>query len=226
MKRMKFILSLFSVLLATNLIAQKHKPFTGKLVYKIEIRDTNMRQFYPENRMIVYTNDTITRIENFTEQLGKQVVIRHLELNKSYTLINTPKGDFAIKVDHNKAPDETDSIAKKTYTLDKKCGKEKILEMKAKKLIVEHPDLEESEQYLYLKSYSNSYLNNFEDSPGLLVKYSIASPDGQLDYELIEFKEYLPERDLFGIPDNYRRVTIDEFVAIMTNQELNPEEGN
>lgn len=215
------------ILLSISSITYGQDSFTGMLEYKISIRDTAMRSFVPDNRMIVYTNDTITRIENFTSRLGKQVVIHHMVLNKSYMLLDTPVGKFAIQTDHNKK----DSIGTdKGYTLDKKCGKEKILGYKAKKMIVKYDDMEEDLQFLYLKQYSNKYLNNFEDSPGLLVKYSLPTEDGTLDYELIRISEYAPDRDLFGIPSDYERVSFDEFLKRFLNQtdkeENKPEEEN
>lgn len=215
------------ILLSISSITYGQDSFTGMLEYKISIRDTAMRSFVPDNRMIVYTNDTITRIENFTSRLGKQVVIHHMVLNKSYMLLDTPVGKFAIQTDHNKK----DSIGTdKGYTLDKKCGKEKILGYKAKKMIVKYDDMEEDLQFLYLKQYSNKYLNNFEDSPGLLVKYSLPTEDGILDYELIRISEYAPDRDLFGIPSDYERVSFDEFLKRFLNQtdkeENKPEEEN
>ncbi|NRA10635.1 MAG: hypothetical protein HRT57_01610 [Crocinitomicaceae bacterium] len=79
-------------LLATSLISthaycQKTKGFSGMLEYSVSLKDTNLNVFNKESSMIIYTNDTISRMENFTGQLGKQVTIRHMELNKSYLLI-------------------------------------------------------------------------------------------------------------------------------------------
>ena len=56
--------------------------FVGKLTYKITICDTALERFIPVRYMTVYTNDTLIRIENETDRLGKQIVIKHLFLNK------------------------------------------------------------------------------------------------------------------------------------------------
>lgn len=179
------------------------------LEYKITIRDTSMRALIPDNKMIVYTNDTITRIENFTDQLGKQVVIHHMVLNKSYMLLETPVGKFAIQTNNN----VRDTVVREdAYTMTKKCGRTAIMGRKAKKLLVSYKDSETNLEFLYLKGYSNKYLNNFENSPGLLVKYSLPTEDGILDYELIRMNPYQPDRDLFGIPSDYERVSFDEFL--------------
>ena len=175
-----------------------------------------MRQYFPDNTMFLYTNDTITRMENFTERLGQQVIIRHIEKNKSYMLIETPQGKFAIKTDLNEI--DTAKIETK-YTFKKKMSKRDILGMKANRMEVNHPDFKEPIEFLYLKQYSNEYLNNFDSIPGLLVKYSVATPDAILDYELVKFSEFTPNRDMFGIPSDFKKVTIEEFMDIILSQQ-------
>lgn len=211
---------LFSVLFFSFTVnAQENKVFTGVLEYKISVRDTNLRDLIPDNSMFLYSNDTLTRMENFTERLGTQVVIRHIEKNKSYMLISSQKGNFAIKSDLNEI--DTAKLTTK-YTFDKKMCKTRILGLKANRMMVNHPEFDESIEFLYLKGYSNEYLNNFDGIPGLLLRYSVVTPDGILDYELIKFSEYIPNRDLFGIPSDFKKVTLEEFMSIM----ISPEEPN
>jgi len=184
------------------------------LEYKISARDTSLRTILPDNKMILYTNDTITRMENHTSQLGDQVSIRHMELKKSYILLNTPINNYAIKSDI----ESSDSInASKRYTFKKKCFKRKISGQKANRVIVNHPAYESPIEFLYLKKHPNKYLNNFPEIPGLLIRYSVVTVDGILDYELVRFNEYTPNRDLFGIPSDYKKVTIDEFMDEILN---------
>lgn len=202
-------ISLFSA----NGYSQKIKPFTGTLEYNISQYDSTLNKSTQVNIMTIHTNDTISRMENFTGQLGKQVTIRNMALNKSYLLIEVnDSSKFAIKTDLN----VHDSIRKKTlYTFNKKMFKRKVLGMKANRMIVNHPDFAEPIEFLYLKKYSREYLNNFESIPGLLVKYSVSTPDGVLNYELVKFSQFDVDRDLFGIPSDYQRVTIDEFMDQM-----------
>src|SRR3989338_6114616 len=82
-----FLFHLFS-------LAQSKTSFTGMLEYKITVRDTSLRNFFPDNTMAIYTNDTVVRQENYTPQLGQQVNIRHIEKNKSYLLLQTDFGKF------------------------------------------------------------------------------------------------------------------------------------
>lgn len=192
------------------------------LEYKITMRDTLLQKLIPENKMIVYTNDTLSRTENFTDQLGKQVVIRHIVLNKSYLLLETHAGKFAIPTDHN-----TDTTKKESnYIFSKIRGNRKVLGMKAKRVMVSHPDFKESMEFLYLKKIPNKYLNMYQDSPGLLVKFSILTGDGIMDYELVRFSEYNPEKDLFGIPSDYERITLDELIKRLIPSSEDMIEGN
>ena len=74
--------------LQSSLFAQKKTDvFQGQLTYRITICDTSLRKLVPENYMIVVTDDTLLRIENNTERFGRQTVIKHMGLNKSYLLL-------------------------------------------------------------------------------------------------------------------------------------------
>lgn len=211
---MHFRLLLFSLILTSFSISQKHVPFTGKLVYSVQMADTALQSLYPATQMVVYTNDTITRIENQTEQLGKQVTIKHMSLNKSYLLIETPDQNFAIQTDLNE-------MAKKEskYSFRKKCFKRKIAGTKANRLIVSHPDMKVEREYLYLKKHSPKYINTFEDFPGLPVHYYIITMDGVYEYTLKSIEYFLPSRDLFGIPSDFKKVSLDEFMEYILKQQ-------
>ena len=217
-----FLTATVCLLSVSSYSQKKTKEFTGMLEYRISPRDTSLQGLVDDNSMVIYTNDTITRMENFTGSLGKQTTIRHMGLNKSYLMIDVSDTmRFAIQTDLNL----TDSLKKLTkYTFEKKLFKRKILGMKAKRMMVNHPDFEEPIEFLYLKKYSREYINNFEFIPGLLVKYSVVTPDGVLDYELVKFSQYTPDRDLFGVPSNYKRVSFDEFMDQMLEiRNLTPE---
>lgn len=199
----------------TTAIAQKQQRFTGMLEYRISVRDTTMSQLFPENKMIIYSNDTISRIENFTSQLGKQVVLRHMEKKKSYLLLDTEHGKFAIRTDESK-PDTVK--AERQFTFKKKMFKTSIVNRKANRMLVSHPEFEEPIEFLYFKKISNKYSTFYTELPGLPVKFSVPTADGTVDYELVKMSEYSPNHDLFGVPSEFKLVTFDEFLEKMISK--------
>lgn len=204
-------ISLLFILVSFQLSAQKHESFSGRLVYSITMTDTAMVELFPENEMKVYTNDTLVRVENTTSQLGLQVAIRHLHLNKSYLLLSTYKGNFAIQTKFE------DSVSVAKYTFKKKLGGKKINGLKAKKVLVTHSKFEEPILFFYHKKISAKYLEGFENFPGLLLEYYVPTPDGLLKYELKSLEKDGTNLDLYGIPSDYQKITMNEFVDLMTN---------
>lgn len=202
-------------------LSQKQEGFSGKLVYTISICDTSLAKFIPPKQMVIYTNDTLLRIENESNKLGKQVIIKHMVLNKSYLLLDLPVGSYAVQTDHSTEKQDTFP-----YTFKKRWGKRTICGLKANRLSVKHDVFPEPLEFLYIKKFSNKYINTLENFPGLPVKYYIATVDGIYRYELTAIEYYKPEKDLFGIPSNYKRVTFDQFMDELFKMQEQPEEPN
>ena len=206
---MRFLFSLL-LLVSTITFGQKQEGFVGKLTYSVQIVDTGLQTMIPVREMVIYTNDTLLRIENETDQLGMQVVIKHMALNKSYLLLHTPVANYAIQTDHN-----TEKVDTFPYTFKKKFGRTKICGWKAKKLMVKHANFTEEMEFLYFKNLSAKYLNTLENFPGLPVKYYISSVDGTYLYQLTAIDRMDVEKDYFGIPSDFKKVTFDQFVDEM-----------
>ena len=205
--------TLVFVFLSFSFFAQNYEPFEGKFVYSIEMADTSLHRFIPLKTMIVYTNDTIVRIENETEQFGKQIIIKHTKLNKSILLINKGDSKYAIQTDLTKENkiEKKDSI-KSTLTYKKKFGKRKILDFKANRIEVKMKGKKQKIEILYLKQFSPKYINAFEEIPGLPVRYYLNTEDGVAVYTLIYFEKVKLNRDLFGVPIDYKKVNFDQFL--------------
>lgn len=212
--RILFLSLLASVLCSVSTFAQKNKAFAGRLVYSIEITDTSLTSLFPKKEMRIYTNDTLIRTENVTDQLGLQVAIRHLQLNKSYLLLHTEKGNFAIQTKF-----ETDLEKTSRFTFKKKCGTKVVGGVKSKKVQVFNENFKEDVFFYYTKNCSAKLLDGFENFPGLLTEYYVPMADGILKYTLISMEEDPTNFDLYGIPSDYKRVTMDEFIELMTGGE-------
>jgi hypothetical protein len=186
------------------------ESFSGKLVYSVTIMDTSLQKMIPPRQMVVYTNDTLIRIENNTDQLGLQVIIKHLTLNKSYLLLKTPVNNYAIQTDHNDGKE-----VNYPYSYQTKRGKRKIQGMKAKRLMVSHENFKEPLEFWYFPQFSPKYINTLENFPGLPILYYISSVDGTYIYRLMSIERNTPNHDLFGVPSDYKRVTFDNFLNEM-----------
>jgi hypothetical protein len=197
--------------------SKKTKTFVGMLEYKIIVRDSSLKELVPDNRMIVYTNDTIVRVENFTQNLGNQIAIKHMLLDKSYLMLDTEFGKFAIQMDETedqkqKQASDTTSSEMDKFVFEKKCGKTRMLGRKMNRLVVSHPEFEEPIEFLYLKGYSSEIVNAYPKINGIPTKYSVITPDAIFDYTLVKMSEYTPEHDLFGIPADFERISFDDFM--------------
>jgi hypothetical protein len=195
--------------------AQKQVPFQGRLIYNIEFINPADSAQNTISKSIVYTNDTLVRVESETGQLGPQVLIKHLILQKYYLLINYDDNKFAIQ--QNVPKDTTPS----RYTFKKKFGSKKIDGIKAKRVLVSTPSFDKPLEMWYYPKISPKYLDVLKGINGLPVDYYLQLEDGILHYTLekIEFSEV--NKDLFGIPTDFKKVSFDEFVNQM--MQLQPE---
>ena len=127
MRYLTFI-SLTFLLIQKNVSSQKKYAFSGKLTYTYVPVDTQLRNILPARQTIIHANDSMIRIDNNTQDLGEQVLIKHCRMMKSYLLLETPIGRFALqKMEPPAHPDST------TYRWKRKPGKMTILNRKAKK---------------------------------------------------------------------------------------------
>jgi hypothetical protein len=201
---MRFILVFFLLTVVNYSFSQK--IFTGKLVYSIEIADTNMRSLFPASKMVIYTNDTLLRVETKTELLGEQVMIHHLQKNKAYLLIATPKGKFAVQIPENEAS------STEKYSFKKGKGKQVVAGLKSKIVVVKAHNYQQQLTFAYYPKISSKFLPGFESFPGLLTDYYTFTKDGLYHHQLIQIDQQPVSRDLFGIPSDYTKISMSDFV--------------
>jgi hypothetical protein len=202
---MKITVFLFSFLWSVTIIAQKkHLPFSGELLFKAQ-RIIPMDSV--QEHMLIYAKDSLLNVVNFSSNMGKQELIKHLTKEKSYLLLETTKGKYAIRTNYTKYQDTTLS-----YSFKKKLGSKRIVGMKAKKLSVTFKDIDKKFSFYYLKNIPAMYGSAYTNFPGLVVEYYIPTDEGMFQYTLTEFKRIDPPLTLFMVPTGYKLVSIEEFM--------------
>ncbi|MEY3126958.1 MAG: hypothetical protein RL273_1129 [Bacteroidota bacterium] len=207
-----FSLALLLSLYITSGFSQNKGSFSGELTYEIERVDKKdtVRSF-----MIIYAKDSLLRVVNFNSITGKQELIKHLRLNRSYLLVESDQQNFAVRTNEHLILDTLQN-----YTFKKQMGTRKIAEIKVKKLRVKHKEISEDLTFYYTKSISSKYANIYKNLPGLPLLFYVPTVDGLLKYTLKELKNNNPPLDLFMIPQGYKIISFEEF----TNKFLNPSE--
>ena len=207
-----FLLALLLSLFITSGFSQNKGSFSGELTYEIERVDKKdtVRSF-----MIIYAKDSLLRVVNFNSITGKQELIKHLRLNRSYLLVESDQQNFAVRTNEHLILDTVQN-----YTFKKQMGTRKIAEIKVKKLRVKHKEISEDLTFYYTKSISSKYANIYKNLPGLPLLFYVPTVDGLLKYTLKELKNNNPPLNLFMIPQGYKIISFEEF----TNKFLNPSE--
>jgi hypothetical protein len=204
-----FNLIFFLLTFSTSIFSQK--GFSGHILYEISTANTSLAKLMPITYMHLYTNDTIARIENDNPIFGKQITIKHLELEKSYLLLEHQGGFYAIQT-----PSRSDSLLESLYNFDYKCiGTKKIAGRKTKKVIVGNSKNMEETEVQYFKNIRPDLLDVKEGIKGLPAIYSLITKDGELIYKAILIEEKVVNRDLFGIPSNYKKLSLKEFLDLI-----------
>jgi hypothetical protein len=206
---MNRFLSVLSFILLTSISGFSQSGFSGVLKYKASVMKPDTNDVWKSWGVTLYTNDTVVRLETETDQFGVQVYIRNMILNKAYLLLELDGSKYAIQTDLSK---KSDSISK-SYTVQKKMGSKKIAGVKAKKYLVKDENTQGFYCY-FAKNIGNKYLQVYPEVKGLAVAYYIPSQDGLIHYELTEKKEQPVNRDLFGIPSDYKRISFEEFMRV------------
>ena len=207
-----FLLALLLSLFITSGFSQNKGSFSGELTYEIERVDKkdSIRSF-----MIIYAKDSLLRVVNFNSISGKQELIKHLRLNRSYLLVESDQQNFAVRTNEHLIIDTLEN-----YSFKKQKGTRKIAEIKVKKLRVKHKEISEDLTFYYTKSISSKYANIYKNLPGLPLLFYVPTADGLFRYTLKELKNNNPPLDLFMIPQGYKIISFEEF----TNKYLNPSE--
>jgi len=205
---MKYRLIFFFVLVLHIVHAQKHKPFSGEMLFSaVRVIPKDSIQA----RVLIYSKDSLTKVITFSTQMGKQEMIKHLGVQRAYLLIETARGNFAVKTDLRTSKDTT-----LRYSFKKLVGSKKILGKKAKKLQVHFQGIDKDFTFYYYKHIPAAYGSAFTSFPGLVVDYFLPTDQGVYHYTLTELTPKDPPLTVFMVPENFKRVTLEEFMDAMT----------
>jgi len=200
---MKYSFLLVFIFYLSNFFSQNQDHFSGELTFKVERVDINDSV---KSVQIIYAKDSLIKVVTFNSESGKQELIKHLNFNKSYLLIETPLQNFAVKTNEHL---KVDTI--KTYVFFKKFGSKKIAGLKVNKMSVKMNLVEDELTFYYYKKIPAKYANCYLDLPGLPVLFYMANENGLYRYTLQEFKKSNPPLQLFMIPKDFKKVSFDEF---------------
>jgi hypothetical protein len=206
-------ISLISILgFQSQMFAQK--AFVGRLEYHLKLDNPQDKDNINVDTMIIYTNDTIVRIET-RSKLGEQILIKHLKKQKSYLLLNVSGQKFAIQtnIDTTLVKNTTEQEIK--YFI---FGCKKIAGLKSKKAIINRNDLDSQRIVYYSKKIRPDLLDVYEGIKGLPVDYYLQHTDGIYHYTLKEQTNQPISRDLFGIPSDYVITTFDDFLKAIRQE--------
>ncbi len=201
-------LSVFLILFACGTKVQER--FEGKMVYKITSERTEHSQDDSLGYQVIYAKDSMLRIENFT-QLGKQVYIKHITKNRAFILMEFEGEKVALK----SIPEPPANEGK--YEFSKRKGKEIIAGRSARKMEVKIPNIDSLFIMYYFGDISHDYSEAIPGLPGLPVKFTLITNGELADFELIYFEKKAIGIDYFGIPSDYKIMTMDEFMQRFQN---------
>ena len=186
---------------------------SGMLVYKVDLLSADTMS--PQNhwQVVVYTNDTMVRVETQGGPFGKQVYIRHMVLNKAYLLLAMDGQKFAIRTDLAKKSKDTSL----NYTVKKLIGSKKINGIRCKKYKITDVGAPMGYVCYFAKKIPNKYIEVYQDIPGLALDYFLPSQNGLIHYQLVQYEAQVLDKNMFSIPSDYKKVTFEEFMSSLNN---------
>lgn len=210
-----YIILFVSILASCRIQQPNMTPFEGKIVYHISSEQMNVSESDSTAYQIIYAQDSMVRIENFTP-IGKQVYIKHIPKNKAYILMDLNAEKIAIQTTTEEVPNADE------FKFDFKMGSSEIAGRKAKKIKVSIPNIDSTFVMHYFEDISHEYSEAVPGIPGMPAKYTVISNDAFMNYEAILLEERKVSKDLFGIPSDYKKMSMDKFIDMIQEMEEQP----
>jgi hypothetical protein len=203
---MKFIL-FFSAFFLTNLLfGQTYIPFEGEFIYSVEVINPETKKANLVGYTSVFTNDTLVRIDSESPSLGKQTLLKNLLVSKQYVLLTYNGKKYAIQQHLTK------DTSKTKYTFKSCFGSKKFGGIRAKKILVSHPNFKTPMVFYFAKNLNPGYLGIIKGIAGLPVQYYIQTEDGLLCYTLREYKQKEIPAGFFQVSKEFEKISFNDFM--------------
>lgn len=201
----------FSLIIAASCFTSHslgQQKFSGEIVYHVQMIDTNVQKIIDDREMRVSTNDTLSRIVTQIDALGEQVTIKHFVFQKSYLLINMLDKKLAIQTDYS-----DDSSKVDPYEINYRFfGRKKVNGFVLKKASVYRKDLIEPRTIWYFKDIRPDLLDIYPGIKGLPAEFYLGTVDGLVHYSVKSAVSKPIDKDVFGIPSDYEKITLSDFM--------------
>lgn len=185
--------------------------FEGKFIYHIDNPMNTSDKSDSINYQIVYAKDSMLRIDNYTP-IGKQIYIKHIPRNRAYILMDLGSSKVAIQT----IPDTTEE--NNSYEFKKLPGSKVIGGLKTNNIQVKDLELDTILQMNYAPDIPAKYSTALKGIPGMPIKYYLFTDNEWLTYELISLDKSPLNIDLFGIPSDYKIITLDQFINMIEEE--------
>ena len=210
--RLLLSFSFLALIFGCGLQKTSSTPFEGKIIYQLSSEMINPADPDSMNYQLVYAKDSMLRIENFTA-IGKQIYIKHIPKNRAYILMDIHTKKVAIQTFPEDAPN------KGKYQFKKAKGKSELFGQKVKSIKVELPDIDSVFVMKYFTEISPVYSEALPGIPGLPAEFTLFSGGIFIDYKVISLEQKEISIDLFGIPSDYEKMTMDQFIDFIQESE-------
>lgn len=200
-----YLIVLIISCISTPIFAQHY--FKGTVTYQIEYFDTVTQKFVPTNSTSVLIMDSIyVRSEN-DSKLGVQILIKDIEQDTARLLMSALGTDYAVFIDYNvKDPEDEE---KKAPVYEKTDEQKEFADYKAQKYT--YVENEKSFDVYITSLIDGRYSSVHKNLEGFPLQYTMDFKTMKVRYTCIGISQSQPEKELFKIPKNYQKVTLEEF---------------
>lgn len=213
---MKKLLLAVCLTAATTVATYAQKSFEGSVKYSIAYGDMpeEMKQYESmlPKEMVMKIKGDKSRMEQ-NSAMGSNITITDDKAKKVTVLVNMMGQKVAIE--QNIENNEEEKMPEIKYLDETK----KIAGYTCKKAEISHPDMDETMTVYYTDEIVGTKTNaQFKGLNGFLMEYSMSNQGMEMTITASEVKETKISNAEFTIPDDYEKMTQEEFQKKMGGQ--------